>query len=238
MTTNMMTNKKIKKFIEKYEVPVIIDDNKTIWFLGSKVCNLLDYESANSAIHSHVDKNNKKKFNKLRRFLIEKSQNYRSRTTFINEGGVIELITKAKAVESITMAKILGISIIKQHDKPIQAIKKENKTMISNRINKFMEKYEISIIIDDKKTRWFSGSEISNILGYERTNDFTRGEIHEDNKKRFSELQKYLIEKPPNSQPHSIYINDNGLIDAIAKSKTIESMEIAKLLDIDIYIEK
>lgn len=66
---------------------------------------------------------------------------------------------------------------------------------------------KIIIVPDENNKPWFMGARIAKILGYSDNRKAIVSNISKNNKKKFNELQEYVIKKPKNSQPHSIFIN-------------------------------
>ena len=65
---------------------------------------------------------------------------------------------------------------------------------------------------------WLKAREVAASLGYVDASQALRKNIEDDDKKTYSELMKGRPERPPNQQPHEIYINEPGLYSLVMRS--------------------
>ena len=83
---------------------------------------------------------------------------------------------------------------------------------------------KVTIIIDKDKAVWFKGCDVASILGYNDKNQAIGKNVEMEDKMKLNELVGRLEDAPPNSQPHTIYINESGLYSLVFGSR----METAK----------
>src|SRR5581483_2769501 len=83
------------------------------------------------------------------------------------------------------------------------------------------DNYDIIVIPDKNNNPWFRASDFCKILKYKDTNQAIRYNIVNKNKKPFNDLKKYVKKIPKNVQPHSIFINKNGLIQLLMASRKL-----------------
>ena len=81
------------------------------------------------------------------------------------------------------------------------------------------DKYNITVIIDNKNMPWFSGSDVAKILGYEDTDRTIRQHVPREYTSKFSELKQFIHIIPSNAQPTTIYINESGLYSLLFSSQ-------------------
>ena len=77
--------------------------------------------------------------------------------------------------------------------------------------------FEVTTLIVDQIV-WLKAREVAASLGYIDAPQALRKNIEEDDKKTYSELMKGRSERPPNQQPHEIYINEPGLYSLVMRS--------------------
>ena len=97
---------------------------------------------------------------------------------------------------------------------------------------------KITIILDENNTAWFKGCDVAKILGYNDKNQAIRKNVEMEDKLKLNELVGRLEDAPPISQPHTIFINEKGLKSLVCKSRMSKSIDLAKLLQIDINNHK
>ena len=97
---------------------------------------------------------------------------------------------------------------------------------------------KVNIILDDNKTAWFKGCEVASILGYSDKKQAIRKNVDIEDKMKLNELMPSCGVTPLNSQPHTIFINEKGLKSLVCKSRMSKSIDLAKLLQIDINNHK
>ena len=89
----------IKKVFHYEENKIsVIKCNDEIWFRGKSVAQLLGYLKPLKALHTHVDKEDKRKLSDLEGVPQNRVHlNLQSRCLFINESGLYSLILRSKA---------------------------------------------------------------------------------------------------------------------------------------------
>jgi very-short-patch-repair endonuclease len=97
---------------------------------------------------------------------------------------------------------------------------------------------KVTIIIDKDKAVWFKGCDVATILGYGNSREAMKKHIYVEDKIKFKELMSSCGVTPLNSQPHTIFINEKGLKSLVCKSRMSKSIDLAKLLQIDINNHK
>jgi very-short-patch-repair endonuclease len=97
---------------------------------------------------------------------------------------------------------------------------------------------KVTIIIDDKNKAWFKGGDVASILGYKDKDQAIRKNVEMEDKKKMNDIMTSLNGLPSNSQPHTIYINEKGLKSLVCKSRMSKSVDLARLLQIDINNHK
>jgi prophage antirepressor-like protein len=78
---------------------------------------------------------------------------------------------------------------------------------------------KLTIILDDNNRAWFKGCDVASILGYNDKNQAIKKNVEMEDKMKLNELVGRLGDAPPNSQPHTIFINESGLYSLILSSK-------------------
>src|SRR6185295_16093449 len=68
----------------------------------------------------------------------------------------------------------------------------------------------VPMIIDEEKNIWFSAVNVARLLKYKDENHAITRNTEKEDRKLFIELEHNLEQKPPNSQPNEIYINETG----------------------------
>jgi len=98
---------------------------------------------------------------------------------------------------------------------------------------------KILSFIDNEKQIWFNAKQILLALEYKKCHDAVKN-ISLDNKQSYNKINVVNpeIEKIKNFQKHSIFINENGLRYIICSSRNPKTIEIAKLLNINIVEHK
>lgn len=65
-----------------------------LWFYAKIIATILEYKNTNSAINKYVSKNNKTKYEEIKRYSKYK-YNIQDHAIFINEAGMYELTLKS-----------------------------------------------------------------------------------------------------------------------------------------------
>jgi prophage antirepressor-like protein len=78
---------------------------------------------------------------------------------------------------------------------------------------------KLTIILDDNNKAWFKGCDVATILGYNDKTQAIRKNVEMEDKLKLNELVGRLKDAPPNSQPHTIFMNESGLYSLILSSK-------------------
>jgi prophage antirepressor-like protein len=108
--------------------------------------------------------------------------------------------------------------------------------------NKFITKEylqsKVTIIIDDNNKAWFKGGDVASILGYGNSREAMKKHVDVEDKKKLKELMTRLGDALLNSKPHTTYINEKGLKSLVCKSRMSKSVDLAKLLQIDVHNHK
>ena len=89
---------------------------------------------------------------------------------------------------------------------------------------------DVNAITSDGK-RWYNACQIAKLLGYSNTRESIRCHVATTDKREMRELTN---KANCGCQPHSIYINDNGLRSLIIRSTKPNSITIAQQFNIDI----
>jgi very-short-patch-repair endonuclease len=97
---------------------------------------------------------------------------------------------------------------------------------------------KLTIILDENNTAWFKGCDVAKILGYNDKNQAIRKNVEMEDKLKLNELNGCMGNTLVNSQPHTIFINEKGLKSLVCKSRMSKSIDLAKLLQIDINNHK
>lgn len=99
----------LNKFIEKYKIPIIIDDNEMIWYRALNICTLLDYKDKKCTIKKCVHTKYKKKFDELKHHLIKPIIKDHPNTIYMNTLGLKKLIISCRLPQAREIAKMIGI---------------------------------------------------------------------------------------------------------------------------------
>ena len=97
---------------------------------------------------------------------------------------------------------------------------------------------KVTIIIDDNNKAWFKGGDVASILGYGNSREAMKKHVDVEDKKKLKELMTRLGDALLNSKPHTTYINEKGLKSLVCKSRMSKSVDLARLLQIDINNHK
>jgi prophage antirepressor-like protein len=71
---------------------------------------------------------------------------------------------------------------------------------------------------------WFSAIKIAKLLEYVNAKKAIKQHVDADYKKTFVELEKHVINKPKNTKPNTIYMNEAGLFQLSLKSTKLIAM--------------
>lgn len=91
----------------------------------------------------------------------------------------------------------------------------------ATKLKAFAKEYKIHSIIDENEVHWFR-------LKYTDPSKAIRQHINAEDEKKFSDLSGNLKRIPHNAQPHSIYINKNGLCKLIISAKKSIALKLAR----------
>ena len=79
---------------------------------------------------------------------------------------------------------------------------------------------------------------MASILGYKDKDGAVRKHVEMEDKMKLKELMTRLGDAFLNYHPHTIYINEKGLKSLVCKSRMAKSVDLAKLLQIDVHNHK
>jgi len=149
----------------------------------------------------------------------------------ILENQFIELLKKGKNKNSKKAIKILFPEEEKEN------ISDENLIDLLNE-NFLFEGKKINVIQTDAEI-YFKAKDIATVLEYSSLKESIKTNVDAEDKIIYKELIKRIPDcdnkKICKEQPHTIFINKSGLQSFLVKSRMIKSIELAKLLDINIF---
>ena len=129
---------------------------------------------------------------------------------------------------------ILNLSVNTLKDISVSIFIMENNKII---IKDYFES-KVTIILDENNTAWFKGCDVATILGYGNSREAMKKPIDMEDKKKMKEIMPSCGVTSLISQPHTTYINEKGLKSLVCKSRMSKSIDLAKLLQIDINNHK
>jgi len=93
-----------------------------------------------------------------------------------------------------------------------------------NEINSSTYNCKIRFLRTDDSTIWLKGVDVANCLGYSNTKDAILRHVDEEDKLTWEEAYKDRENRPSkNEHPHTVYINQSGLICLVLSSKKAEA---------------
>lgn len=142
------------------KIMVIVDDKDNPWFLANTVAKILGYTERDKAVRMHTNTNDRKKFNKLKKFAKNIPAYTKSHTIFINESGLYSLVMHSKLpsaeafqrwVTSEVLPSIRKTGMYKVDDKHQKQLKELNEKLRE-------AKREIRILKNNQKKKGYKAT--------------------------------------------------------------------------------
>ncbi|ANB50163.1 putative Bro-N domain-containing protein [Powai lake megavirus] len=87
---------------EEADVLVIKDKNGDYWYKGKNICDILEYGNSREALKKHVDNEYKKSFADMGVTIFD-TPKIDPQTTFIDDSGLFQLVSRSKKLEAIKL---------------------------------------------------------------------------------------------------------------------------------------
>ena len=144
---------------------------------------------------------------------------------FVTKIKFIELLSKSKSKKCKEALKMIQDG--QEIDKPVG-----NSNQVALMDNKLtFEGTGFYYFKGDNDSIWFKGKDIASILGYKDKDQSIREHVDDYDKLPFKDLKKFSNMKYKDS---TMFINKNGVSSLCIKSRKPKSIELAKMLNIDV----
>lgn len=144
---------------------------------------------------------------------------------FVTQIKFLELLSKSKSKKCKEALKMIQDG--QEIDKPVGT--SNQVALMDNKLT--FEGTSFYYFKGDNDSIWFKGKDIASILGYKDKDKSIREHVDDYDKLPFKELKKFSNMKYIDS---TMFINKNGVSSLCIKSRKPKSIELAKMLNIDV----
>ena len=200
--------------VEKEKLTVYADNSENkAYYIGSEICELLEYKNSAQSIKLNVSDHNKIAF---KDYQGKKEPKLDPRQILINKEGVFELLQKNRkklSDESIDILNNAGIDVSKSTDEESDSEEQDKLTVYSYFNNGFCFEY-------------FVGLQITSLIGY---SNITQALINVSKCNKI-EFKDYPGVKKPKLDPKSILITRDGACELLIKTRKRLTPDILYML--------
>ncbi len=217
-------------FTDNADLRVFLDDEKTPWFVGVDICNVLQYKNNNTALIAHVDEEDKMAFREFcKKTEISHANKLHPQTMLINECGLYSLVTRSKLPAAkgfkrcFPMArKYDTLDKIREVESRIREIENEKETLTDS-LNLLQTKYDKlsknhNSMLTRRSYHKFKKGPCFYIVADEWRNveEFYKvGETSNINQR----LATYRTAMPRTKILYLVYLSENKLLETTVKAK-------------------
>ena len=144
---------------------------------------------------------------------------------FVTQIKFLELLSKSKSKKCKEALKMIQDG--QEIDKPVGT--SNQVALMDNKMT--FEGTSFYYFKGDNDSIWFKGKDIASILGYQNSRKAVSDHVDDDDKLSFKDLKKFSNIKYKDS---TMFINKNGVSSLCIKSRKPKSIELAKMLNIDV----